>query len=59
MDLIHTLKELKNFRKTGVPSDSKNAAWKTPFDTLRKKWVQVPTGASASEKTSKLNTLLG
>jgi 2-polyprenyl-3-methyl-5-hydroxy-6-metoxy-1,4-benzoquinol methylase len=57
MDLIHTLKELKNFRKTGVPSDSKNAAWKTPFDTLRKKWDQVPTRAFASEKTSKLVAL--
>ena len=26
MDLVHTLKELKNFRKTGVPYDSKNSA---------------------------------
>ena len=57
MDLIHTLKELKNFRKTGVPSDSKNPAWKIPFETLRKKWVQVPTGASASEQTTKLIAL--
>jgi len=57
MDLLNTLKEWKNFRKTGVPSDSKNAAWKTPFDTLRKKWDQVPTRAFASEKTSKLVAL--
>ncbi len=57
MDLIYLLKELKNFRKTGVPSDSKGAAWKTPFEALRKKWVQVPTGVFASEKTSRLITL--
>src|SRR5882724_4989277 len=57
MDLLYALKELKNFRKTGVPSDSKSAAWKTPFDTLRKKWVQVPTGASTSEKTTQLIAL--
>ena len=54
MNLLYKLKELKNFRKTGMPSDSKSAAWKTPFDTLRKKWVQVPTGASTSEKTTQL-----
>jgi len=26
MDLIHTPKELKNFRETGVPYDSKSSA---------------------------------
>ena len=57
MDLLYALKELKNFRKTGMPSDSKGAAWKTPFDTLRKKWVQVPVGASTSEKTTQLIAL--
>ena len=29
MDLINTLKELKNFRKTGVPYHSKSSAWKS------------------------------
>ena len=57
MDLIHTPKELKNFRKTVVPYDSKSSAWKRSFETLRKKWEQVPTGASASEKTTNLITL--
>src|SRR5260370_6012070 len=57
MDLIHTLKGLKNSRKTGVPYDSKSSAWKRSFETLRKKWDQVPTGASASEKTTNLITL--
>jgi len=57
MALIHTLKELKNFRKTGVPYDSKSSAWKKSFETLRKKCDRVPTGASASAKTSNLITL--
>jgi 2-polyprenyl-3-methyl-5-hydroxy-6-metoxy-1,4-benzoquinol methylase len=57
MGLFQTLKELKNFRKTGAPSDSKNAAWKTPFDTLRKKWVDVPSGYFASAKTTQLIAL--
>src|SRR5271170_1448373 len=54
MDLIYLLKELKNFRKTGMPSDSKGAPWITPFDTLRKKWVTVPTTALGSQKTTEL-----
>ena len=57
MDLIHTPKELKNFCNTGVPYDSNSSAWKTSFETLRKKWDQVPTGASAAEKTTNLITL--
>ena len=56
MNLIHTPKVLKNFRKTGVPYDSKSSAWKRSFETLRKKRDQVPTGASASEKTTNLIT---
>ena len=50
MDLIHTLRELKNFCKTDVPYYSKGSAWNTSFETLRKKWDQVATRASASEK---------
>ena len=57
MGLMYRIRELKNFRKTGTPSDSKSAEWKKPFDTLRKKWVQVPTGASTSEKTTQLIAL--
>jgi hypothetical protein len=41
MDLIHTPKQLKNFRKTGVPYDSKSSAWKRSFETIRKKWDQI------------------
>jgi len=41
MNLIHTLKELKNSRKIGVPYDSKSLAWETSFETIRKKWDQI------------------
>jgi len=34
-----------------------SSAWKRSFETLRKKRDQVPTGASASEKTTNLITL--
>ena len=57
MDLIHSLEKLKNFRKSGVPYDSNSSAWETSFETIRKKWDQVPTRASASEKTTNLITL--
>ena len=41
MDLIHTLKGLNKFRKTGVPYDSKSSAWETSFETIGKKWDQI------------------
>jgi len=41
MDLIHTLKGLKNSRKTGVPYDSKSSVWETSFETISKKWDQI------------------
>ena len=54
MSLIHKIKELKNFRRNGVPSDGESAAWEKPYETLRKKWVEVPTTAAGSEKTTRL-----
>ncbi len=55
MGLMYRIKELKNFRKTGKPSEGKSAEWKSPFDTLRKKWDTVPTTASESAKTANLS----
>jgi 2-polyprenyl-3-methyl-5-hydroxy-6-metoxy-1,4-benzoquinol methylase len=54
MGLLYRLKELKNFRKTGLPSDADSPAWQQPYETLRKKWVQVPTTAAGSERTTRL-----
>jgi SAM-dependent methyltransferase len=54
MGLLYRLKELKNFRKSGIPSDADSPAWEKPYETLRKKWVQVPTTAAGSERTTRL-----
>src|SRR5260370_25523517 len=52
--LMCRLKELKNLRKTGMPSDADGRPWERPYETLRKKWVQVPTTAAGSERTTRL-----
>jgi 2-polyprenyl-3-methyl-5-hydroxy-6-metoxy-1,4-benzoquinol methylase len=54
---MYLMKELKNFRKTGIPADGESAKWNNPYETLRKKWVAVPTTAQESESTTKLLTL--
>ena len=38
----------------GSPSEGKSAAWKNPYDTLREKWVSVPSGENVFEKTTNL-----
>ena len=54
MGLMYRIKELKNFRKNGAPSEGESRAWEKPYETLRKKWVEVPTTAAGSEKTTGL-----
>src|SRR6266852_2036746 len=54
MGLMYRLRELKNFRKTGIPSDADGPAWERPYETLRKKWVQGPTTDAGSERTTRL-----
>lgn len=54
MNLIERLKELKNFRKTGIPSDAESEEWKKPYETLRGKWVEVPIGAGTYNRTTRL-----
>jgi 2-polyprenyl-3-methyl-5-hydroxy-6-metoxy-1,4-benzoquinol methylase len=57
MGLIHRIKEIKNFNKTGKPSEGKNPAWDMPFDTLRKRWNAVPTTTTGIASTSHLLAL--
>ena len=57
MNLIETLKELKNFRRKGDPWEGKSPAWERPYDTLRKRWVEVPTTADGTQKTTDLLAL--
>jgi SAM-dependent methyltransferase len=57
MSLVEQLKELKNFRKTGNPSDGQSAVWKQPYETLRQRWNAVPTTKTGVESTTKLLAL--
>src|SRR5215469_12380563 len=57
MGLMERLKELKNFNKTGKPSQGKSAAWDKPYETLRKRWNAVPTTTTGITSTSHLLSL--
>ncbi|HYL64317.1 MAG TPA: class I SAM-dependent methyltransferase [Candidatus Methylomirabilis sp.] len=57
MGLMYRLRELKNFRKTGKPSEGKTAAWDRPYDTLRKRWDAVPTTHTEFVSTNLLSEL--
>jgi 2-polyprenyl-3-methyl-5-hydroxy-6-metoxy-1,4-benzoquinol methylase len=57
MGLMYRLKELKNFRKTGKPSEGKNVTWDNPYETLRKRWEAVPTVHSKFVSTKGLSAL--
>jgi SAM-dependent methyltransferase len=57
MGLMHRVKELKNFHKTGKPSEGKSATWKQPYETLRRRWNAVPTTKTGIESTAKLLAL--
>src|ERR1700740_945787 len=54
MKLIDRIKELKNSRKTGKPSEGKTLAWDKPYDTLRKRWNAVPTTSIGIQSTAAL-----
>jgi SAM-dependent methyltransferase len=54
MGLVELLKELKNFRKTGIPSEVNGPAWERPYETLRKRWNAVPTTRTGIQSTASL-----
>lgn len=57
MGLMYRLKELKNFHKTGKPSEGKTPAWEKPYDTLRERWDAVPTTHTEFVSTNRLLAL--
>jgi 2-polyprenyl-3-methyl-5-hydroxy-6-metoxy-1,4-benzoquinol methylase len=57
MGFMYRVKQLKDFRKTGKPSEGKSAAWDKPYETLREKWGSVPSGENVFEKTTNLMEL--
>jgi SAM-dependent methyltransferase len=54
MDIVHRLKELTNFRKTGKPSEGRSVAWNKPYETLSKRWNAVPTTTTGTRSTARL-----
>jgi len=54
MGLIERVKELKNFNKRGNPSEGSSSVWDKPYETLRKKWVEVPTTMAGAGNTNRL-----
>jgi 2-polyprenyl-3-methyl-5-hydroxy-6-metoxy-1,4-benzoquinol methylase len=57
MGLIRKFRAIIGSDLAGEPSDGKSASWQLPYETLRKKWVEVPSGNSVFEKTTNLMQL--
>jgi 2-polyprenyl-3-methyl-5-hydroxy-6-metoxy-1,4-benzoquinol methylase len=57
MGLVRKIRAMIGSDLAGEPSDGTSAAWELPYETLRKKWVEVPSGDSVSEKTTNLMQL--
>jgi len=57
MGLVRKLRAIIGSDLAGEPSDGKSAAWKLPYETLRKRWVEVPSGDNVFEKTTNLMQL--
>jgi len=54
MGVVRKVKAIVGLDGVANLSDAKAPAWKTPFDTLRKRWGKVPTGACVYEDTNRL-----
>jgi protein-L-isoaspartate O-methyltransferase len=57
MGLVRKFRAIIGSDLAGEPSDGKSAAWELPYETLRKRWVAVPSGDNAFEKTTNLMQL--
>ncbi|SRR6266481_4474985 len=57
MGLVRKFRAIIGSDLAGEPSDGKTAAWQSPYETLRKRWVEVPSGDNVFEKTTNLMRL--
>ena len=57
MGLLHRIKQLTNLGNIGTQSVRDVVAWDKPYETLRKKWVEVPVTTLGRMKTSDLLAL--
>src|SRR5215470_335110 len=54
MDLTHRIKKLTNVYKNGMPSEGRSVGWERPYETLRKRWLEIPTSLTSTQKTTRL-----
>jgi SAM-dependent methyltransferase len=54
MGIVRKLRAIIGSDLAGEPSDGKSASWQLPYETLRKKWVEVPVTATGALKTTRL-----
>jgi len=57
MGLVRKFRAIIGSDLAGEPSDAKSEAWQLPYETLRKRWVGVPSGDNVFEKTTNLMQL--
>lgn len=57
MGLVRKIRAMIGSDLAGEPSDGVSAAWELPYETLRKRWVGVPSGHNVFEKTTNLMQL--
>lgn len=57
MGLVRKFRAIVGSDLAGEPSDGLGASWQLPYETLRKKWISVPSGDSVFEKTTVLMEL--
>jgi 2-polyprenyl-3-methyl-5-hydroxy-6-metoxy-1,4-benzoquinol methylase len=57
MNLVHRFKAMTGSDSVRIPSDGTGVTWEKPYETLRKKWIEVPTTRSDRMKTTDLLNL--
>jgi len=57
MGIVRKIKAIIGSDAAGVPEEGRSEAWQLPYETLRQRWVSVPSGDSVFDKTTDLNEL--
>ncbi len=57
MGIVRKLKVIIGSDSAGMASEGRSEAWQLPYETLRQKWVSVPSGDNVFEKTTNLMQL--
>jgi 2-polyprenyl-3-methyl-5-hydroxy-6-metoxy-1,4-benzoquinol methylase len=54
MGIVRKFRAVIGSDLAGEPSDGKSTSWQLPYETLRKKWVEVPVTSTGTQKTTRL-----